>query len=73
MFWKIGSVQKCLTEIFLKLKMKKHSKTRGWVEGTKVFKLFKMGFLAFPLRDPKLIKQVSSGTILKSMNLKNDK
>lgn len=73
MFRKIGSVQKCLTEIFLKFKMKKHSKTRAWVEGTKVFKLFKMGFLAFPLGDPKLIKQVYLGTIFKSMNLENDK
>lgn len=72
-FWNIGSVQKCLTDIFLKLKMKKHNKTRGWVEGIKVFKLFKMGFLAFPLGDPKLRKEVSLGTIFKSMNLENDR
>lgn len=59
--------------MFLKLEMKKHDKTRGWVEGTKVFELFKMGFmgfLAFPLGDP---KQVSLETVLRSMNPENDK
>lgn len=59
----LDSVQKCLTDMFLKIEMKKHSKTRGWVEQTKVFKLFKMAFLAFPLGDPKLIKQMSLETI----------
>lgn len=55
-FWNIGSVQKCLTAM-LKLKMKKHNKTRGCVEGSEVFKLFKMGFLAFPLGNPKVINK----------------
>lgn len=59
-FWNIGSVQKCLTDALSKLEIQKHNKTRGWVEATEVFK---MDFLAFPLGDPKLMKQVSSETI----------
>lgn len=69
-FWNIGSAQKCLTDTLLKLEMKKHNKNRGWVEANEVFK---MDFLAFPLGDPKLIEQVFSETIFKSMKLENDK